>query len=374
MRVLVTGANGFIGKNFLLHLEEKGNIDVIPFTRKNDVNDLFIMLEDIDWVFHLAGTNRPKNREEFMIDNSVLTQKLCSAIKACPKVVPVVYTSSIQAELDNDYGISKRAAEESLLMLQRKTNNPVFIYRLPNVFGKWARPNYNSVVATFCYNLARELPIKIDDSSSVINLAYVDDVVDSFMSLLVSPESISKAIGTTYINITPEYEISVGELADQIKRFKETRNNLVTEAVGSGLLRALHSTYLSYLPPSLFTYKLKQHSDSRGIFVEMLKTKEYGQFSFFTAHPNVTRGGHYHHSKTEKFLVIKGKACFRFRHMITKEYYELHTSDNQLEIVETVPGWAHDVTNVGDSELICMLWASEIFENDKPDTFTRLLD
>lgn len=369
MRVLVTGANGFIGKNLLLHFQEKGGIDVVPFTREHSVDDLPALLDGVDWVFHLAGINRPQHPEEFVTGNTGLTEQLCAAIKASGKQIPVVYTSSIQAERDNDYGSSKRAAEEALLALRQDTGNPVYIYRLPNVFGKWARPNYNSVVATFCHNVARDLPIQINDPSAVIRLVYVDDVVDSFMGLLAGVESINTRADNAYVEVAPEYRISVGELADQLYRFKATRDNLITEPVGTGLVRALYSTYVSYLPPERFTYPVQQHSDARGVFVEMLKTPDAGQFSFFTAHPGITRGGHYHHSKTEKFLVIKGKACFRFRHMLTGEFYELHTSGEHSEIVETVPGWTHDVTNVGDDELICMLWANEIFDRDKPDTF-----
>lgn len=369
MRVLVTGANGFIGKNLLLHFQEKGSIEVVPFTREHSTDDLPALLEGVDWVFHLAGINRPQHPEEFVTGNTGLTEQLCAAIRDSGKQIPVVHTSSIQAERDNDYGSSKRAAEEVLLALRQDTGNPVYIYRLPNVFGKWARPNYNSAVATFCHNVARDLPIQINDPSAVIRLVYVDDVVDSFMALLAGTESISPRIDTAYVEVAPEYRISVGELADQLYRFKATRDNLITEPVGTGLVRALYSTYVSYLPPERFTYPVQQHGDARGVFVEMLKTPDAGQFSFFTAHPGITRGGHYHHSKTEKFLVIKGKACFRFRHMLTGEFYELHTSGEHSEIVETVPGWTHDVTNVGDDELICMLWANEIFDRDKPDTF-----
>ena len=364
MRLLVTGANGFIGKNLLLRFQEKGGIEVVPFTRENSVDDLPVLLEGVDWVFHLAGINRPQSSEEFATGNTGLTEQLCAAIKASSRKVSVVYTSSIQAERDNDYGRSKRAAEDALLALQQDTGNVVYIYRLPNVFGKWARPNYNSAVATFCHNIARDLPIHINDPSATIRMVYADDVVESFMELLEGAESQSP-----YLDVTPEYQISVGELADQLNSFKATRNNLISEPVGTGLVRALYSTYVSYLPPERFTYPVQQHRDARGVFVEMLKTPDAGQFSFFTAHPGITRGGHYHHSKTEKFLVIKGSACFRFRHMLTGEYYELHTSGEQSEIVETVPGWTHDVTNVGDNELICMLWANEIFDRDKPDTF-----
>lgn len=364
MRVLITGANGFIGKNLLMHLQEKCGNEVVSFTREHCVDDLPTILEGVDWIFHLAGTNRPENPQEFITGNSGFTEQLCASIKACCRKIPVVYASSIQAELDNEYGRSKRAAEEALLALQKETENPVYIYRLPNVFGKWARPNYNSVVATFCHNIARDLPIQINDSSAVIRLVYIDDLVENFMELLAD-----KKVTDPYVEVTPEFQITVGELANQLRRFRASRESLLTEPVGIGLVRALYSTYLSYLPPEDFTYSVKMHSDDRGVFVEMLKTPDTGQFSFFTAHPNITRGGHYHHSKTEKFLVIKGKARFRFRHMATGDFYEIYTSGEQSEIVETVPGWTHDVTNVGDNEMICMLWANEIFDRDKPDTF-----
>jgi len=365
MRVLITGADGFIGKNLLMHFREMDSVESVSFTRSNGVDELPRLLEDVDWVFHLAGINRPKSADEFATGNVGLTETLCSAIKASGRSIPVVLASSIQANLDNDYGKSKRAAEDALLTLHNETGNPVYIYRLPNVFGKLARPNYNSAVATFCHNIARDLPIQINDPSAVISLMYIDDVVESFKGLLSG--ECKKPDG--FVEVSPKYSITVGELADQLYRFKASRDDLVTEPVGEGLVRALYSTYVSYLPPESFSYVVKQHGDERGVFVEMLKTKDSGQFSFFTAHPGVTRGSHYHHSKTEKFLVIKGEARFGFRHMVTGEFHELYTSGDVSQIVETVPGWTHDVTNVGDEELICMLWANEIFDREKPDTF-----
>lgn len=368
MRILVTGANGFIGKNLLMHFLEKGDIEVVPFTRQHAASDLPEMLEGADWVFHLAGINRPENPDEFVTGNAGLTQQLCDAIRASGRSIPVVYSSSIQVDRDNEYGNSKLAAERILLSLHEDTGNPVFIYRLPNVFGKWARPHYNSAVATFCHNIARDLPVQINDPAAVIRLVYVDDVVSSLKKLLERPPA------GPFVDVDTEYEITVGELVAQLNRFKDTRNNLVTEPVGTGLIRALYSTYVSYLPPERFTYAVPQHGDERGVFVEMLKTSDSGQFSYFTAHPGVTRGGHYHHSKTEKFLVIRGEASFRFRHMLTGEFYELHTSGTKPEIVETVPGWTHDITNVGQDELVCMLWANEIFDRANPDTFACPID
>ena len=365
MRILVTGADGFIGKNLLMHICDIDSVECISFTRRNSIDDLPKLLEDVDWVFHLAGINRPKSAVEFSTGNVGLTEYLCAAIKATGRSTPVVLASSIHADLDNDYGKSKLGAEEALLAFHNETDNPVFIYRLPNVFGKLARPNYNSAVATFCHNIARELPIQIKDPSAVISLVYIDDLVESFKRLL----TVDGNEQNCFVNVSPKYSITVGALVDQLQRFKASRDSQVTEPVGTGLIRALYSTYVSYLPPENFSYTVKQHGDKRGVFVEMLKTLDSGQFSFFTSHPGVTRGGHYHHSKTEKFLVIKGEARFCFRHMVTGEFYELNTSGGVSKIVETVPGWTHDVTNVGDEELICMLWANEIFDQEKPDTF-----
>lgn len=365
MNVLITGANGFVGQNLIAHLAERPDITVVPFTREHDVSDLPAMLQNVDFVFHLAGVNRPQDPEEFMQGNADLTASLCEAITNKGKQTPLVYTSSIQAGLDNPYGVSKRAAEKSLLALSTEQGSPVYVFRLPNVFGKWARPNYNSAVATFCYNISQGIPIHINDPLAQVNLVYIDDVVSTFLSVLDR-----ETTGQGFVDVQPQYQISVGALAEQIQAFRDSRDSLVSEAVGVGLVRALYSTYVSYLEPKQFSYKVPKYGDPRGVFVEMLKTKDAGQFSYFSAHPGITRGGHYHHSKTEKFLVIKGKACFRFRHIVNGQFYELLTSGETPEIVETVTGWTHDITNVGDDEMIVMLWANEVFDREKPDTYT----
>lgn len=375
MKVLITGANGFVGKNLQLHLSERSDVEVSCFIREHDESDLQSLVADADIVFHLAGINRPKDPAEFKQGNTDLSQSLCEALQAANKKIPVVYSSSIQAAAENPYGDSKRAAEDELLAYAEKTGSPVFIYRLPNVFGKWARPNYNSAVATFCHNISQGLPIQVNDPSAQINLVYIDDVIASFLQI-IDNKTDGKLVGSVlfkdgFVEIEQQYHISVGDLANQIQAFKDSRDTLITENVGSGLVRALYSTYVSYLEPKQFSYQVPKYGDERGVFVEMLKTKDAGQFSFFTAHPGITRGGHYHHSKTEKFLVIKGKACFRFRHMFTGEFYELHTSGEQPEIVETVTGWTHDITNVGDDEMVVMLWANEIFDRENPDTYAK---
>jgi UDP-2-acetamido-2,6-beta-L-arabino-hexul-4-ose reductase len=366
MKVLITGADGFIGKNLIAHLRERGDVEVLSFTRGDDASLLYSLMLEVDFVFHLAGVNRPQNPQEFQSGNTDLTQALCDAIKASNKRLPVVYTSSSQAEHDNPYGSSKRGAEEALLELAGTCGTAVHLFRLPNVFGKWARPNYNSVVATFCHNITRDLPIQINDPQARINLVYIDDVVNHFIDVMGG-----KLAGEPFVSVAPQYSIAIGELAEQLYSFRDSRKSMITDPVGTGLVRALYSTYLSYLPPERFTYEVPKYGDQRGVFVEVLKTKDSGQFSYFTAHPGITRGGHYHHSKTEKFLVIKGKACFRFRHIVSGEFYELFTDGEQPEIVETVPGWTHDITNVGDDEMVVMLWANEIFDREHPDTFTR---
>jgi len=366
MKILITGANGFVGKNLVARLGEHKDAEVLPFTRESTAEQLREQVGAADFIFHLAGVNRPTDPSEFVTGNAELTQTLCHLIAQSGRRIPVVYTSSIQAERDNPYGSSKRAAETTLTALAQSQGGGVHIFRLPNVFGKWCRPNYNSAVATFCHNICRDLPIQINDPSALLTLVYVDDVVDCFLRLLDGQ-------GDTELfpRVEPEYTTTVGALADLIRTFKDSRQTLVTERVGTGLVRALYATYVSYLPPASFSYVVPQYSDPRGVFVEMLKTPDCGQFSYFTARPSITRGGHYHHTKTEKFLVIKGAARFGFRHIVTNEYYAIETSGEKPEIVETVPGWAHDITNIGQEEMIVMLWANEIFDRENPDTYAR---
>ncbi len=371
MKILITGSNGFIGKNLQLHLAERKDVEVVCFTRNHDVAELPQLLQGVDCVFHLAGVNRPQDPQEFVSGNVDLTQALCQAVcdvaAATGKKVPIIYTSSAQAARDNPYGQSKRGAEDALLAVARSHRVPVHIFRLPNVFGKWCKPNYNSAVATFCHNIARGLPIQVNDPAAPVTLVYVDDVIERFVQLMDGADAAVDADG--FATVAPQYSTTVGELARQIQAFKDSRATLMTERVGAGLVRALYATYVSYLPVESFAYTVPQHADPRGVFVEVLKTPDTGQFSYFTAHPGVTRGGHYHHSKTEKFLVIKGQARFKFRHMQTGQAHELVTTGDQPEIVETVPGWTHDITNIGAIEMIVMLWANEVFDRARPDTF-----
>lgn len=369
--VLVTGADGFVGKNLQLHLAERKDLQVRCFTRSHTAAEFPEMLQGVDFVFHLAGVNRPQNPQEFAVGNAELTRALCHAVGAAAadagKRIPVVYTSSSQAVQATPYGLSKRAAENALFGLAASHQVAVHIFRLPNVFGKWCKPHYNSAVATFCHNTARGLPIQVTDPTAALTLVYVDDVIERFVQLLDGADAVVDAEGLAAV--VPQYTTTVGAVAKQIQAFRDSRATLLSERVGTGLVRALYSTYLSYLPVDQFAYSVVKHADPRGVFVEMLKTPDCGQFSFFTAFPGITRGGHYHHTKTEKFLVIKGFARFKFRNMQTGETYELLTNGEEPQIVETIPGWTHDITNLGNEEMVVMLWANEIFDRARPDTF-----
>ena len=363
MRVLVTGSNGFIGKNLVVHLNELKGYSVETFSRENTIGELPELVERADFIIHLAGENRAEDASEFRINNAELTQSICDEIRSLSRKIPIIFASSVQAEYANPYGESKRNAEVALEKLAIETKNPVFIYRLPGVFGKWSKPNYNSVVATFCHNIAQDLPIQINDQLEELTLVYIDDLVAEFIDSIQN-----KNKSNLKLSVKPEYRISLGKLAEQIKNFRNSRSTLILENVGSGLTRALYSTYVSYLLPDKFSYSVPAYNDERGTFSEILKTQKNGQFSFFSAYPGVTRGGHYHHSKTEKFMVVKGTACFRFRNVATNENYEITTNSNNPTIVDTIPGWTHNITNIGNEELIVMLWANEIFDRNNPDT------
>jgi UDP-2-acetamido-2,6-beta-L-arabino-hexul-4-ose reductase len=368
MKVLVTGANGFIGSNLVSRLDVEDDIEVIKFTRESTIDDLTAVLSEVDFICHTAGVNRPQDDNEFAKVNADLTRILCNEVQKVERHIPILFTSSVHVERENKYGKSKLEAEKILLKYSTKTDTPVFIFRLPHVIGKWCRPNYNSVVSTFCYNIARNMPIQIDDPEYKLNLVYIDDFIDMVLKIVSQ-----KIKCGPFCEVSKSYPISVGGLAKLLHEFKASRTSLITEPVGKGLIRILYSTYISYLPPNDFAYSLEKHGDDRGIFVEFLKTKDSGQFSYFTAHPGITRGSHYHHTKTEKFLVVKGKAELRFRNILTNQSHKVSTSAENPQVIETIPGWAHDITNIGDDEMIVLLWANEIFDLKKPDTYSSSL-
>jgi len=362
--VLVTGSNGFIGKNLIVRLNEL-HIQVVNYTRENSTQDLKNLIKGVDCIVHLAGENRPKDKKDFNIVNAGLTKSICDTVRSLGGGVSIILASSIQADFDNAYGRSKLDAETSVKALESDMKLSVYIYRLPGVFGKWCKPNYNSVVATFCYNISHNLPVQINDSLFELRLVYIDDVVKELIEAILGNRR-----NREVLSVQPEYKVKLGDLADQIKAFKDSRDSMVIEKVGSGFIRKLHSTYLSYLPPEQFLYSIPLYNDKRGVFAEILKTKDSGQFSFFTAKPGVTRGGHYHHSKTEKFLVVQGRAEFKFRHILTDETHKITVTSKNLEIIETVPGWSHNITNIGIEDMVVMLWANEVFNPDEPDTIS----
>lgn len=366
--VLVTGANGFIGKNLIVRLGELSDFEVATYVREDDPSILGALIAKVDAVIHLAGVNRPVDSADFASVNTDLTVTLCAALQhefiTSGRKLTLVLASSIQAEKDNLYGQSKFAAEQAVQSLAAAVGNPVVIFRFPGVFGKWCRANYNSVVSTFCYNIARGYSIQINDPQLELRLVYVDDVVTALIASLDARPGVTKGL------VEPEYTTTLSDLAQQIQSFDSCRSTLTTERVGTGLVRALYATYVSYLPKERFSYEVPVHRDERGLFVEILKTPDCGQFSFFTVNPGKTRGGHYHHTKSEKFLVIKGRALFRFRHLLTDELFELHTSGDKPQIVDTIPGWSHDITNIGNDEMVVMLWANENFDRQRPDTVT----
>jgi UDP-2-acetamido-2,6-beta-L-arabino-hexul-4-ose reductase len=364
MRILVTGVDGFIGRNLAVRLGERGYRDVLGVERSTTAGELVRMAAEASYVFHLAGINRPRHEAEFLTGNVDFTRSLCAALAEAGRKAPMVFTSSIQVERDNPYGTSKRAAEKVLAAHGDATGAPVHIFRLPNVFGKWSRPDYNSAVATFCSQAARGLPLTVHDPTAPLRLAYIDDVVEAFLRLIERPGA---AAG--FHDVEPVYTTTVGEIADLIQSFAANRATLLSPRTGTGLVRALFATYLTFIEPGAFAYTLPRHGDRRGEFVEMLKTADSGQFSYFTAHPGITRGEHYHHTKAEKFLVVRGTARFAFRNIVTGATHALLARGGEGKVVETVPGWAHSITNVGADELIVMLWASEVFDRDKPDTF-----
>lgn len=366
-KILITGADGFIGKNLTVRFCEYNHGSVVKFIRNSDPKLLRKLISQVDAVVHLAGENRPTNDDAFFEVNVGLTKTLCDALcdeyRDSRRKVPILFTSSIQADLNNAYGRSKLSAEILLKKVFETTGAPVYVFRLPGVFGKWCKPNYNSVVATFCYNISRDIPIQIQNEKNNVTLTYIDDVINEFLSVLENP-----AEGYHFKRVNPEYNVNIKDLADQLYKFKKLQTPEVIDRVGVGWLRALYSTYMSYIPTNQFAYCLEKNSDPRGMFVEVLKTVECGQFSFFTSLPGVSRGGHYHHTKSEKFLVIKGRAKFRFKSLLTNEEVELFTSDRDLKVVSTIPGWAHEITNTGDEEMFVMVWANEVFDHNNTDT------
>jgi UDP-2-acetamido-2,6-beta-L-arabino-hexul-4-ose reductase len=362
-RIAVTGANGFLGTNLVLRLSEEGH-DVRTITRGSDLEQAEADLASADVIFHVAGANRPENDTEYLRSNRDYSAWVADAVAEGGRNPLIVYSSSAKALEDSDYGRSKRAGEQILLQLAEARQATVSVWRLPNLCGKWGRPNYNSVVATFCHNAARGLPLRVDDPTAPLSLLYIDDLVEQWLPLITDPPKTSGMFEPQKV-----YRTTIGELAEQIQAFADSRSQGAIPEVGTGLARALYATFIAALPAAEASYPLRAKTDARGSFVEVLKTPAAGQFSYFTAHPGVTRGGHYHHTKIEKFLVAHGTGRFRFRHVLSGEFFELVSTAGAPLVIETIPGWAHDVTNVGNDELVVLSWANEQFDPAHPDTY-----
>lgn len=377
MKILVTGANGFVGKNLVSTLknikdgkDKTRSIDIediYTYDLDSTIDDLKKYASDCDFVYHLAGVNRPKDASEFYEGNASFTETLCSLLKKYDNHCPILISSSIQASKDNDYGKSKKEGEEYLLNHGETMNSKVYIYRLANLFGKWCRPNYNSVVATWCYNVAHDLDIQINDESVELPLCYIDDVIDEFLNTLEGHPTICKE---GIYQVYPIHFIKLGELAKIIKSFKESRKTLqVPNMQANSIEKKLYSTYLSYLPKDQFSYPLKMNIDQRGSFTEFLKTNEFGQVSVNISKPGITKGQHWHHSKNEKFLVVSGQGLIQFRDIYSDEIIEYHVSGDKLEVIDIPTGYTHNIINVGKTDMVTIMWANEAFDPEHPDTY-----
>ncbi len=365
MKILITGSNGFIAKNLIEHLKRDESLELYLYSKKDSLNILEAYVNEVDFIFHLAGVNRPKNKKEFYEGNSFLTKIIVNILKKENKNTPILLSSSTQSQLNNDYGKSKLKAEHILLEYSKESKSNIYIYQLPNVFGKWSKPNYNSVISTWCYNITHNIDIQVNNEKHILNLVYIDDVIKSFIDNLKNNDRNKE----NYYDIDIVYSKSLREIKDLLFRFKNNRKTLIIPDVASGFERALYATYLSYLEEENFSYELKGHKDERGTFYEILKTLNSGQFSLSTTVAGVTRGNHYHHTKNEKFLVIKGQASIEFKHIITNKIIRYKVSDKKMEVVEMIPGYTHNIKNTGDSEMLLFLWANETFDKDTPDTY-----
>jgi UDP-2-acetamido-2,6-beta-L-arabino-hexul-4-ose reductase len=365
MNILVTGAKGFIGKNLVSELKNRGFNHVFEFDTDTDAQLLEDYCKHADFVFHLAGVNRPKDNSEFMSGNFGFTSTLLEKLKKFKNSCPVMLSSSIQAELSNPYGESKKAGEDLMLEYSRETGARVLIYRFPNVFGKWCRPNYNSAVATFCFNIANDLPVQINNPSTVLNLVYIDDVVESLMQNLDENDSNNEE----YYKISKVYTVTLEKIVNLIYSFKNSRQDLLIPDMSDEFTKKLYSTYLSYLPGKKFSYALKMNTDPRGSFTEFVKTSDRGQVSVNISKPGITKGNHWHHTKNEKFLVVSGRGVIRFRDIHSEKVIEYFVSGEKLEVVDIPVGYTHNIENLADVDMVTIMWANEAFNSEKPDTY-----
>ncbi|BCZ49028.1 capsular polysaccharide biosynthesis protein Cap8F [Clostridium gelidum] len=365
MKILVTGANGFVGKNLIAELNNRGYKDIFKFDIDTDKSLLSKYAKNCEFIFHLAGVNRPKDEKEYMKGNFGFTSELLDLLKEHNNKSPILITSSIQAERDNPYGKSKRAGEELLFDYSNETGATALVYRLHNLFGKWSKPNYNTVVATYCYNIARDLDIQINNTEAELKLCYIDDVLDEFIRALEGRPTQNGE----YCCVTVSHQIKLGYLAEKIRLFKKSRTDLSIPNMEDELTKKLYSTYLSFLPENEFSYDLKMNCDNRGSFTEFIRTLDRGQVSVNVAKPGITKGNHWHHTKNEKFLVVSGTGLIRFRKIDSDEIIEYSVNGEKLQVVDIPTGYTHSIVNIGDTDMVTVMWANEAFNPEKPDTY-----
>ncbi|GEL07238.1 NAD-dependent epimerase/dehydratase family protein [Salisediminibacterium halotolerans] len=358
MNIVVTGARGFIGKNLIAELQNRGYENILQVTRETTTSEFETYLSQADFVFHLAGVNRPKDDIEFDRGNTDLTKYIVSGLIKRNNHAPLLFTSSTQAENDSRYGKTKLEAESAV---QEREHH--YILRLPNVFGKWSLPNYNTVVATFCHNVARDIDIQVNDPDKQLELVYIDDVVDRFIELMERPKSAG------FYKVPVTYNITLGELAAAIQTFRDSRRDLFIPDMQNELTKKLYSTYLSFLPAEAFSYPLKMNVDARGSFTEFLKSDDRGQVSVNVSKPGITKGNHWHHTKNEKFLVVSGQGVIRFRPVNSEEIIEYYVDGSDLNVVDIPPGYTHNIENLGQTDMVTVMWANETFDPNDPDTY-----
>lgn len=372
MKVLVTGANGFIGRNLTAQLNRREDVEVLLFDIDTPEEKLDKYCRNCDFVYNLAGVNRPEHVEDFMEGNFGFATTLVDTLKKHGNNCPVMSSSSIQAELENPYGKSKKAGEDMMFSYGQEAGAEIYIYRFPNVFGKWCRPNYNSAVATFCHNIARGLPIQVNDRSTVMHLVYIDDVVEELLQALDRHPHVN---ADGYCYVPTEYEVTLGEIVSLLYSFRESRENLmIPDMTEESFSKKLYSTYLSYLQEDQFAYPLVMHKDERGSFTEILKSIDRGQISINISKPGITKGDHWHHTKNEKFVVVSGNGLIRFRKYGSDEIIEYHVSGEKLQVVDIPTGYTHSIVNEGDVDLVTLMWCNECFHPGRPDTIPETVE
>lgn len=385
-KILVTGSNGFVGKNTVVALKEADKYEILTIDRSNTEEELKQSVIDADFIVHLAGVNRPKETKEFYEGNGGLTEKIVGYLRDNNKNTPILITSSTHAILDNDYGKSKKQSEDALIKYSDECDAKVYIFRLPNLFGKWCRPNYNSAVSTFCYNIAHDLDVWVNDPAIELNLVYIDDVVASIIDCIEETNIIKLknideevAITTTgassiqidkyYYEVTTVYKRTLGNIVDSLRMFRNMRKSLLIPDLSDDFNKALYSTYLTYLEEGDFSYYLDKKEDNRGWLAELVKSEQFGQMFVSKTHPGITRGNHWHHTKTEKFIVIQGKAAIRFRKIDEEKVIEYIVDGEKPQVLDIPPGYTHSIENIGQDEVITLFWSNEMFNPEKPDTY-----